>query len=1561
MKSKLCKATSALVSIVFASSLVSTVAKPYQVSASEKKSVSSLKDKLLQQKDAQIKAGDTLAGHKKVKVDEENKRTTNNPEETVRVIVELNADSASEKAGDASKATKSMINSTIAGQASVKQQVEKIANSKVKNTYGNLINGFSINVKRKDIAKIKKLNGVEKVTEARVFYPTMTTAKELTQVKNVWQNKHYKGQGLVAAIIDTGVDYTHKDFKAPADNSKLKIKKQTYSDGGKYFTDKVPYGYNFADDNDEVIDKSGTHSMHGMHVAGIVAADGSEDEVNKGQAIQGVAPEAQILAMKVFSNYPDETGAFSDDIVAAIEKSVELKADVINMSLGSTAGFVDSDDPEQKAIKEAADAGVICVVSAGNESYSSDPYVLYNEKDTGTSGTPGNASEAIEVASSDNTNVELNAITATIDGKTKNIGFTQCSIDPGDRFAAGKKLDVVNCGYGAASDFAGKDLKGKVALVERGNGINFTTKQDNAQAAGAAAVIIYNNQGDGYISMASNASLDIPAMFIAQSDGEALAKAKDPKVEFDSKTVVTANVTAEQMSDYTSWGPTPDLKFAPQVTAPGGNIFSTANNSRYQSMSGTSMAAPHTTGVTALALQAVKEKNLGLEGKDLVSYVKNSLINTAKVLYDKEGSKGTVPYSPRRQGAGIIQAEDAVNNTVLATADDGQATVSLKEVGNKTDFNITLKNYGDKAQTYTMKTPGGVLTSKEPEGGISDGEMSCDTVLNGAKVTFDTDKVTVPAKGNVTVKATLNIDGKTKKGNYAEGYIQFKNESGDPSLVVPYMGFYGDWSAEKIVSPMTWEDESNDYLVPSFAAVPYKGDINYAGYVGRDQYGSAVIDEKLIAISPNNDGLNDELVPALYMLRNAKDISVDVLDKDNKVVAENVGQQHNVSKQLIADGASPSLRSYLSWDGTAYNAASGNKETVKDGQYYMKIKSKIDMDNAKEQDTVIPVKVDTTAPKITVTSAKQTNSTSYKLTFSIDEDNSGLQGYLVEVNGAVVPAKTTDNKNYTADVTLLSDKDNKVEIAALDNAENMGDEAFTVSTKFDKTPVLFSNVKTAQGFSEKNVTFEGRVTDNVKVLKIADKDVKINDNKTFSVDITLNEGVNTIPVYAADEEGNVLMNYGLKVFCDTTAPVITLNGDSVSDGVINTPSHKVTLKGKVSDNVLGYKFYINGQQVLAAENEGKFGPQYNEKEFTKELTVNNGDIITLMAEDDFGNKEEQKYTVKINPNLAVKVSGVADGGLYNKDVTPAVEYNENDYDVTMTLNGAPYTKGQAVTEQGEYTFVVNSVLKGEKAPVGSQTFKFTIDKTAPIIKVDGVENGKLYNKDVTPVITVEQGATVTEMTLDGKEYDKAVITADGTHKLVVKAVDKAGNETKYEAEFTIDKTAPEITVEGVQDGFKYEKEVTPVVKTNEKTSILTVTLDGKAYDGKAVNTDGKHELKVTAVDLAGNKSEKTVTFTVNMPKPANKKPDPGKKPGNNQNKPGTGSFTTTNDDNNTKTSGSSTINTNGTANTTTSGSDASSSMPKTGSLVNTSSIIIASLIMIVAGIAVVFTKKKRKL
>src|SRR5690606_11806666 len=104
---------------------------------------------------------------------------------------------------------------------------------------------------------------------------------------------------------------------------------------GKYFTEKVPYGYNYYDLNHEVLDLGPDASMHGMHVAGTVGANGDPE---KG-GIKGVAPEAQLLAMKVFSNDPIYATTFSDIYLVAIDESIRLGADVLHMSLGSTASF----------------------------------------------------------------------------------------------------------------------------------------------------------------------------------------------------------------------------------------------------------------------------------------------------------------------------------------------------------------------------------------------------------------------------------------------------------------------------------------------------------------------------------------------------------------------------------------------------------------------------------------------------------------------------------------------------------------------------------------------------------------------------------------------------------------------------------------------------------------------------------------------------------------------------------------------------------------------------------------------------------------------------------------------------------------------------------------------------------------------------------------------------------------------------------------------------------------------------------------------------------------------
>lgn len=113
----------------------------------------------------------------------------------------------------------------------------------------------------------------------------MNSAKDLTQAVETWKELGLKGEGMVVSIIDSGIDPNHKDMKI-TDSSKAKLKKENLKDGpGKYFTEKIPYGYNFADENENIIDTHPKVDMHGMHVAGIVAANGSDEEVAKKEKI----------------------------------------------------------------------------------------------------------------------------------------------------------------------------------------------------------------------------------------------------------------------------------------------------------------------------------------------------------------------------------------------------------------------------------------------------------------------------------------------------------------------------------------------------------------------------------------------------------------------------------------------------------------------------------------------------------------------------------------------------------------------------------------------------------------------------------------------------------------------------------------------------------------------------------------------------------------------------------------------------------------------------------------------------------------------------------------------------------------------------------------------------------------------------------------------------------------------------------------------------------------------------------------------------------------------------
>lgn len=473
----------AIMSITLLASNKGTEAKAYTLEKSK-----NARKTLLENLESKILNGDKFSNVEVLEVDNENStlHELGNPEERVRVIVELNDTPATLMLEDGEQRTEELIEKVKEAQIPIQEEVMNETGEEVRHTFGNLINGFSIEVKRKDIEKIEEVDGVARVKEVKIYYPDVNSAKEFTEALSVWNDYGYKGEGLVVSVIDTGIDPSHKDMKL-TDSSKAKLNEENTNIGlGKFYTDKVPYGYNFADENDEILDIGG--SMHGMHVAGIVAANASQEEVNNNAGVQGVAPEAQVLAMKVFTNNPEIEGAFSDDIIAALEASVELDADIINMSLGSTAGYRDAEDPEQVAIKNATDDGVICVVSAGNSATSLDPYIVSGVSDTAVVGSPGLASDALQVASSENSVITLPALEANIGSETKLMGYTQCDVNPMEVFPSDKSLSLVDCGFGNPEDFEGKDLTGKVALISRGE-ITFVEKQINAQAAGASAVI----------------------------------------------------------------------------------------------------------------------------------------------------------------------------------------------------------------------------------------------------------------------------------------------------------------------------------------------------------------------------------------------------------------------------------------------------------------------------------------------------------------------------------------------------------------------------------------------------------------------------------------------------------------------------------------------------------------------------------------------------------------------------------------------------------------------------------------------------------------------------------------------------------------------------------------------------------------------------------------------------------------------------------------------------------------------------------------------------------------
>lgn len=903
--------------------------------------------------------------------------------------------------------------------------------------------------------------------------PQSIDTDEQIKVPEVWESG-YKGQGTVVAIIDSGLDVDH-DVLHITDPSKAKYKSQEEMDAakaaagityGKWFNDKVIFGYNYVDGNTNL--KEGIEDSHGMHVTGIAA--GNPTQKAGDEYIYGVAPEAQVIFLRVFSDLKNTTGPAL--YVRAIEDAVKLGADSINLSLGSTTGSTANiEESLLEAIEAAQRAGVTVVISAGNDGAFGDGQKPFAENiDYGLVGNPSTAKGAISVASYNSDYTRGQAITFVGMENNADLNYGRCPFsDPNKsekKFEIGRDYDYVY--VGTAEEVQGVDLTGKIALIKRG-GLTFSEKIANAIAQGAEGVVIFNNDPQGAnISMSlDDTAVAIPAVFIPYKFGNALANG-NYKIRFNGNLEKFDNIEAGRFSSFSSWGLTSDGELKPDVSAPGGSIYSSFNDGQYGLMSGTSMAAPHVTGVVALVKQYLKEKYPEKSDAELAYLVKALIMSNAKAHYDEQAGEFS---SPRQQGAGLVDTASAISSGLYLTGDDGYGSITLGNVGDTFNFDVTIHNISDQDKTLTYET--NLQTDAVEDGKITLSPRHLATIAGK----------TITVKANSSEKVTITVDARqfadllTKEmpnGYYLEGFVRFLDSVDFAEVVsLPFVGFRGDFQNLAVVEDPVYKlvadgkegfylEIDGDHIVSgsddTTALLTNSTDSSKPIVLGTyaNNAGDFVlhVDENgttRLAISPNNDGKQDFVAFKGVFLRNYTDASAAVYAADDVNFEHPLWQSETFSgvKNYKSEKGSTALSSTI-WYGDNLDG-----KDLSDGSYKYVLTYYPTVIGAQAQHLAFDIIVDRKNPIIT-TATYDEASRNFNPRKALDDGSGVLRGRVYYIDDHYTPVYLEQNPDGSFTLPLdaasledfyyvVEDFAGNTETAKVSDLVNVGNESGRVT------------------------------------------------------------------------------------------------------------------------------------------------------------------------------------------------------------------------------------------------------------------------------------------------------------------------------------------------------------------------------------------------------------------------------------------------------------------------------------------------------------------------------------
>lgn len=642
-------------------------------------------------------------------------------------------------------------------------------------------NGIAVQVDASRLAEIRQLPNVKDVHTLIPEEIDHTTSVPLIGAPQVWDSGGLglTGQNIKIGVIDTGIDYLHANFGGSGGiTGTLYISNNTtiVGDVPGFPGVKVVGGYDFVGDNynangtgAELIPQPDPDPMdcygHGSHVAGTAAGYGVDTDgatytgpysstlafTSTFRIGPGVAPEAELYALRVFG-----CEGSTNVTVQAIEWAVDPNGDgdfsdhldVINMSLGSDYGS--AFDPSAVASDNAVLAGVIVVISAGNDS---DAYYV--------TGSPGTSSRAVSVAASVDSSSVVGAFEVRPPSPLAGLhSATEAAFGP-DLADIGNITDTLAYPSSQANGCATFNItntlviSGNIALIDRGV-CTFKTKVRNAQSAGATGVLIANNVVGFPITMGDDptvtTTITIPSMMTTLAVGNAL-KGQLPSpgltvvltAQYRNQFLVTEPSLVDTIPAFTSRGPRRGgSALKPDIAAPGDTVFSTAHGTGDEgaSMGGTSMSAPHVAGSMALLRQ--------LYPLWTIEELKALVMNTA--LHDLRSTTTITStlFGPARVGAGRIDVANASEAQAVAynAGAPGQVSVSFgapEVVGSATAVRrIRVLNKSSQTLTYNVRYDG-----------VTD--------VPGASYSLSHASITLPPFGFTNIVVTMTADAALMK------------------------------------------------------------------------------------------------------------------------------------------------------------------------------------------------------------------------------------------------------------------------------------------------------------------------------------------------------------------------------------------------------------------------------------------------------------------------------------------------------------------------------------------------------------------------------------------------------------------------------------------------------------------------------------------------------------------------------------------------------------------------------------------------------------------------------